>query len=171
MHCLKQRFEAFTRGDVYLSRRAFKDITRLLVDETKVPESYYDFLFLAFDVDHDHHITLEEFAITLGQLLRGTDTELKRLAFSMMDFNNNGSLSSDELLSMLNGEMGSLMKADLEPLFDLLVSKYVQKSSNMDLTFVEFERTIQGRPKILDVFRPDAEDLLSIPLSTAFNTV
>jgi Ca2+-binding EF-hand superfamily protein len=167
MRCLKQRFEAFTRGDAYLSRRAFKDITRLLVDESKVPESYYDFLFLAFDVDHDHHITLEEFAITLGQLLRGTDKELKRLAFSMMDFDNNGSLSSDELVSMLQGDMGSLMKADLEPLFDLLVSNYVQNSSKMVLTFNEFERAIKGRPKILDVFRPDAADLLGIPLTTS----
>ena len=168
MRCLYQRFQASTGGHAQMNRTKFSELMDMFVDRKKVPKNYYDFLFLAFDKDQRGFVTLKQLASTLGQLLRGSPDELKALAFSMIDFDQNGSMAADELFSLLNSEMGDIMKADLERLLDVLVSKYIGERSSklMMLTYEEFAHAIPGRPHMLDVFRADAEDLLSVPMFT-----
>ena len=83
-------------------------VTELCLQRNEVQNDYFgQLLFSVFDYDGNGEITFEEFCLCIWNAMTLDHAELPLFAFRIYDQNNSGTLSEDEMITMLKTVCGS----------------------------------------------------------------
>jgi len=109
-------------------------------------------IFQVFDVDHSGEVDFREYVLRLAALARGTIEELSELTFALFDLNRDGTISKEELVSLLIFVNDGLEIVELTPqaptgevvlhTSDMYHSKYIPDFAEQ--VFAEFDADSNG---------------------------
>lgn len=154
------------KGMSKLTMKEFKEVYNSVFDGDA--SLFVSHLFRSFDEDQDGFVDFQEFIV--GLCVSGSekpDTKLK-WAFKMYDIDGNGSISREEMASMLKAIYRmittdlSSTKTDLKLIEDLVNSFFKSADRNCDnaISLEEFLDGVKEMPVILHLLQcdPSAED-------------
>ena len=88
---------------------------------------FADNLFRFFDVNKDGKIDFRELVVALGVASRGTDEEKLKWMFRLYDVNGNGSISRDEMRTVLKSLIRIVLPANAQENVDTVVEERLTK--------------------------------------------
>mmetsp|Transcript_29893 Transcript_29893/g.83543 ORF Transcript_29893/g.83543 Transcript_29893/m.83543 type:complete len:221 (+) Transcript_29893:236-898(+) len=123
--------------------------------------------FSAFDLDKDGYIDFREFIIGLSRLSSvASDEERMKLAFKVYDLDENGTISRNEMTTVLKASFATshpeMSKGDVSVrVVDAF--RYAGISLDQELDFESFRKAVKSDRDILDCFRPPKPPVPFLP--------